>query len=117
MERARGASGSSRDITTTGSTLPSNPKSTIKTSPIFGVIELAPNFVAALNIQQIRHLRGVQTHRHFARPHDLGEKNAKHLGSGRAERLGEACQFPASSFSTFRFIHARQSRPGIRFGA
>jgi len=56
--KARGACASSRDMTTTGRTLPSKPKSTMNTSPTFGVIEFPPDSVAALHVHQFVGLIG-----------------------------------------------------------
>src|SRR5450432_1212155 len=88
MDKARGASSSSRDMTTTGRTLPSNPKSTMKTSPTLGVIEFAPDFVPSVNVQQAVVFGSIQPDRHFARSGNFSDENANHLGGGSAERFG-----------------------------
>src|SRR5665213_3508483 len=109
MDKARGASSSSRDTTTTGRTLPSNPKFTMKTSPTFGVIEFAPDFVPSLNVQQVVVFGSIQPDRHLARPGDFTDENANHLGGGSAERFGDGIGLGQQGFfnpATKKHSHA-----------
>jgi hypothetical protein len=81
----------------------------MKTSPTFGVIKFAPDFVPSLNVQQDVVFGGVQPDRHFAGAGDFTDENANHLGGGSAERFGNGISLGQQRFfnpATKKHSHA-----------